>query len=282
MQMVKQPLICQDLVSVRIRCLDDLLAGKYKDRFQVANSLFKKLDTQMFTDICNLSDQPPKLTEWHDEDLPKKIYSYRHEGPIIGYDEDIMVGPHDWEWEKAEDQIGDYVVRKKCYLYDWTLQELSSNPHTPWEQLSELKYFCDMHTDFVEVLKRNARQQYDVEYVSKFLHKLMVIEYSTPTADDSNRVAHRRHNTERFGPDHCDETLAGLHLGENYVEFQTRDSNGDWNFHPELAENSTLWMHGEHAIDSGYEPTYHRMIHNPDPKHGTRYSIIFDLQVRYD
>ena len=257
-----------------------LLSTKYADRYTQAKGLFEKLNTQLFTDICNLADEPPKLTEWHDADLPNKIYSYRHEGPIIGYDEDIMVGPHDWEHEDTP--IGDYVVRKKCYIYDWTSEKLFNNPNTPKELLSELLYFCEMHTDFLPMLFQGRDKHYDTEYVKKFLHKLMVIEYSTPTATEQTLTEHRRHNTERFGPDHCDETLAGLHLGENYAEFQTRDSNGNWNFHPELTEDSTLWMHGEHAIDSGYEPTYHRMIHNSSPQHGVRYSIIFDLQVRYD
>ena len=33
-----------------------------------------------------------------------------------------MAGPHDWEHE--DDPIGDYVVRKKCYIYDWTGEKL--------------------------------------------------------------------------------------------------------------------------------------------------------------
>ena len=42
-----------------------------------------------------------------------------------------------------------------------------------------------------------------------------------------------------------------------------------------------LWMHGEHAKQSGFIPTFHGMIHNPQEELKERYSIIMDLQVRY-
>jgi len=276
--MVKQPLICPSHVSAMTEN-STLLQTVYADRYIQAKGLFEKLDTQMFSDICNIAGEPARLTEWHDQDLPNKIYSYRHEGPVIGYDEDIMVGPHDWENEN--NPIGDYVVRKKCYLYDWTGEKLSGISTELRSVLSELLYFVDMHADFLPVLDA-GKAQYDTQDVKKFLHKLMVIEYSTPTATPDTVTAHREHNTQRFGPEHCDETLAGLHLGENYQEFQTQDANGNWNYHPGLSGSDMLWMHGEHSIASGFSPTYHRMIHNPDNWLGTRYSIIFDLQVRYD
>ena len=35
----------------------------------------------------------------------------------LSYDDDFMIGPYDWD---SELQIGDYVQRRKAYIYDWT------------------------------------------------------------------------------------------------------------------------------------------------------------------
>jgi len=259
----------------------DLLMTEYADRYIQAKGLFEKMNTQMFNDICNLVGEGARLTNWRDEDLPEKIYSYRHEGPVIGYDEDYMVGPHDWEHEDSP--IGDYVVRKKCYLYDWTGEKIHAHMRKGGAfGFSELLYFINMHNDFKPILEQ-AHELYSDQPIKRFIHKLMVIEYSTPTATDDNRVEHRAHNTNRFGGEHCDETLAGLHLGENYMEFQARNTlTKCYQFIPGLDGSKMLWMFGEHAEASGWKPTYHRMVPNPDPYLDTRYSIIFDLQARYE
>lgn len=259
----------------------DLLMTEYADRYDQARGLFDKLDTQMFNDICNLENQGARLTKWRDEDLPEKIYSYRHEGPIIGYDEDYMVGPHDWENE--DKPIGDYVVRKKCYLYDWTGQKIKDYVGKGGTfDFSELLYFVNMHEDFQPILEQ-AHDLYGNMPGIRFIHKLMVIQYTTPTANDINRVEHRAHNTNRFGGEHCDETVGGLHLGENYQEFQAKNTlSGSYEFIPNLTNDHMLWMFGEYAEAWDWQPTYHRMIPNLDPSLGTRYSIIFDLQARYD
>jgi len=260
---------------------DTVLSDKYADRWHKAAGLFEKMNTQMFNDICNIAGEGARLIKWRDADLPDKIYSYRHEGPVIGYDEDYMTGPHDWEHE--HEPVGDYVVRKKIYIYPWTGEKIHSHMRQggPFGY-SELLYFINMHHDYMPVLE-SAHSLYSDQPIKRFIHKLMVIEYSTPTATDDNRVEHRAHNTVRFGGEHCDETLAGLHLGENYQEFQARNTlTKCYQYIPDLTQGGMLWMFGEDAERSGWKTTYHRMVPNSDPDLGIRYSIIFDLQARYD
>lgn len=247
-----------------------LLKTKYIDRFQKASELFEVLSTDVFESLNYYEDELPIITNWKDDDLPNKIYSTRHEGPCFGFDIDYMAGPHDWEHE--DDPIGDYVVRKKCYIYDWTGEKLEY-------AMPELKYFIEMHNDFLPIMNE-GKKLFPRKDIKKWLHKLMVIEYSTPTATDENVMAHREFNTNRFGDSHCDETFAGLHLGENYIEFQAKNTfNGNWEYIDGLEDSSMLWMFGEDAQSCNWIPTYHRMIPGMDTL-GTRYSIIFDLQGR--
>ena len=261
---------------------DSVLSDKYLDtRWKQAENLFLKMNTQMFNDICNLAGEGARLTEWRDEDLPEKIYSYRHEGPVIGYDEDYMVGPHDWEHE--DDPVGDYVVRKKLYIYPWTGEKIHSHMRQGGAfGYHELLYFINMHHDYLPILEQ-AHELYSDQPVKRFIHKLMIIEYSTPTATTENADLHKAHNTLRFGAEHCDETLAGLHLGENIAEFEAcNTATGLWEGIPELTEDGMLWMFGEHAEPSGWQTTFHRMTPSSKPYLDNRYSIIFDLQARYD
>ena len=74
----------------------------------------------------------------------------------------------------------------------------------------------------------------------------MIIQYNTPKATEENRAQHRKFNTERFGDEHCDETLGGLHLGENYAEFRAKNTKSNkWELIDQLADNKMLWMFGE-------------------------------------
>ena len=170
------------------------------------------------------------------------------------------------------DPIGDYVVRKKFYIYDWTGEKLGS-------VTEELDYFIQMHNDFLPVME-TGKGLFPRDDIKKWLHKLMVIEYSTPKATDENVMEHRAFNTNRFGDSHCDETFAGLHLGENFIEFQAQNIvTENWEYVNGLSDSSMLWMFGEDAQSCDWKSTFHRMIPSPDTK-DTRYSIIFDLQGR--
>lgn len=252
------------------------LVSKFSDRYQVADQLFQNMDTIEYLKLNEIDpDDPVLISTWRDEDIPNKSFSLKHQGPCFGYDVDTMHGPISWYDETSE--IKDFVQRRKLYVYDWTKEKTAG-------KFPELDYFTDMHDTFKPVLQHYLKECYsDQEDLwEKVLYKLMIIQYTVPVSTDETRVSHRKHNTERFGDDHCDETLGGLHLGENFTEFHAKNTNNnEWEFIEGLDKNNMMWMFGEHAEQSGWKPTYHGMAHNPDPKHNQRYSIIFDLQARY-
>lgn len=254
----------------------DLLMSKYSDRWERCKDLIDSLTEEKYKKFNMHSDY--EIEDWKDDGVPDKSFAKKHSGGTISYDIDTMVGPHDWHNEVGDK--GDYVIRKKIYLYNWTEDNLLEH-YT--EAYPELMYFCEMHKDFKPILDYYLKECYNLNYdkVDRILYKLMVIQYTTPTATDETRVAHRLHNTERFGAEHCDETLGGLHLGENYQEVQLQNSKTkEYEYVPGLCESNMVWMFGEHAEQHGLLPTYHRMTHNSDSKLGDRYSIIFDLQAR--
>jgi hypothetical protein len=256
-----------------------LLDSKYSNRYQQAAELFSKLSSDVFVELNTIPrEHEPEMYSWTDATLPEKMSGIKHEGAVFGYDVDTMIGPHDWFKSHDQPAVGDYVQRKKCYIYGWTGQKLPAD-------FPELQYFVDMHADFLPVLRHYRDECYpdQSKLIKKYIYKLMVIEYSTPTATTpESQIQHRKFNTERFGDSHCDETLGGLHLGENYAEFQVQNIlTGHWDFVPGLDQSNMLWMFGEHSASSGWTPTYHRMVHNSETSRGTRYSIIFDLQARY-
>lgn len=253
----------------------ELLATEFADRFDVAQQLFAKLDSNMFVNLNTTENDLPQLDDWQDEDIPHKSFAVKHQGPVFGFDIDTMIGPNDWYNES--DPIGDRVLRRKCYIYDWT-------HHYDISALPELEYFTRLHAAFKPVLEHYLKECFvdqEPEF-EKNLYKLMIIEYSHPTATEETIKEHRAHNTERFGDVHCDETLGGLHLGENYVEFYIENHlTGERKSVAGLDENKMLWFFGEHSQKSNWQPSMHGMQHNPADGLGTRYSIIFDLQARY-
>ena len=101
----------------------------------------------------------------------------------------------------------------------------------------------------------------------------MVIEYLTLTTEE-NVMQHRYFNTIRFG-DNCDETFAGPHLGENFIEFSKNTINDEWEYIDGLID-PCLWMFGEDAQSCNWNHTQNDSTDTTD----TRYSIIFDLQGR--
>ena len=261
----------------------ELLGSKYGDRWQVADQLMNQVNEEFHHKFNSFDPTNPLHKEkWEDENIPEKSYANKFVGPMFGCDLDYMIGPHDWD-DGGENfkPIGDYVMRKKLYIYPWSRREYDNQEH----RSPELEYFMDLHADFMPVLEHYRDECFSDQNdnISKDLYKMMVVQYATPTATDLTRVSHRAWCTERFGPAHCDETLGGLHLGENYQEFQAQNSLTDeWEFVPELDGSSrVVWLLSEFAEKSGWKPTEHRMIHNPDPSLDMRYMIGFDLQARY-
>ena len=247
-----------------------MLSSIYENRWEMADKLFAELDENLFNKV----NEEKEYTSWKDPKIPEKSYSKKYSGSALSYDDDYMVGPHDWD---SESKIGDYVQRRKAYIYDWTKDGLQ---HTT----EAISYFTGMHEAFKPVLEHYLYECYSdqLDLIDKLLYKLMIIQYNTPIATEETRVQHRKFNTERFGDEHCDETLGGLHLGENYAEFRAKNTKSNkWELIHQLTENKMLWMFGENAERSGLIPTYHGMQHNPGKDLNTRYSIIFDLQARY-
>ena len=252
------------------------LSSTFADRFDMAAKLFQKLDTVKFLELNDIDpNDPPEITDWRDENIPDKSFAVKHQGPVFGFDIDTMIGPRDWYDENGG--VGDRVTRRKCYIYNWTEEKLQHN-------FPELEYFTQLHSAFVPVLEYYMNECFadQLDKIRFNLYKLMIIEYSHPTATAETIVDHRKHNTERFGDIHCDETLCGLHLGENYVEFYIENHlTNERKSVTGLDSNKALMFFGEHSERSGWIPSMHGMQHNPAEGFGTRYSIIFDLQARY-
>ena len=257
------------------------LATKYAKKWEVSDDLMNRLDADFFYKFnSGKADDPPTYEKWENEEIPHKSYAHKYGGPVFSCDFDYMVGPEDWNDSDDKKPVGDYVLRKKIYIYNWSREHYKMQQHRD----PALEYLMDIHDSFRPVHEHYVNECFkDQNPNVKFhLFKLMLIQYSTPTANENNRVDHRWHNTDRFGPDHCDETLAGLHLGESYAEFQAQmPTSGEWADVTDLTKDKILFMFGEHSERSGWKPTFHRMSHNPDPRLGTRYSLIMDLQARY-
>ena len=256
-----------------------LLSTKYADRWQMAEKLSNTVDVEFFKKYNN----DYNIKEWNEESIPNKSYSYLYSGDVLSMDQDIMSGPTAWELPNEDGKQDETVNRTKIYFFNWTADNLEKD--VKYNAPEEFKYFVEMQKDFQPVLEHYLYQNYADQmqlWEDLILYKLMVIKYNTPSATEKNRTEHRKHNSIRFGDDHCDETLGGLHLGENYSEFWAKNTKtNERNMITELADNKMLWMHGEHAEQSGWIPTYHGMQHNPKNELGDRYSIIMDLQVRY-
>jgi len=250
-----------------------LLSTKYKDRWEIAERLFDDVNEDFFIRL-NKQDEY-SITKSVDPEIPHKSYSFHQSGSVFSYDNDFMAGPTDWALDTQHPK--EVVERSKVYIYDWTADNVK-------ESSPEFDYFVEMHKDFKPVLDHYLNECYSdqQELIEKTLYKLMIIRYTNPSATKHNLVEHRKWNTERFGDGHFDETLGGLHLGENYSEFTAKnETTNEWEIITELTEDKKMWMHGEHAQQSGWIPTTHGMSHNPQPDLKDRYSIIFDLQARY-
>lgn len=255
------------------------------ERWENCGRLMSQLTPDFFYAYNSfLDDDKPTHEEWQEDGIPDKSYADRYSGPMFGCDWDYMVGPHDWYRTEDIPKINDFVLRKKIYIYDWAEEKYNMfREQTGAPRNQELEYFFKLHSEFKKVLQYYytvcfADQAPDIE---KLLYKMMIIEYSHPTANSTNITEHRKFSTERFGPSHCDETLCGLHLGENITEFVYKNTlTGEWQ-PANITDNKLLMFFSEHAEKSGWMPIYHGMQHNPDTNLETRYSIIFDLQARY-
>ena len=263
-----------------------LLSTKYADRWEMA----KKLHDTVDVDFWKKFNTDPQVDQWANEDIPNKLYSDLYSGDVFSMDRDYVAGPNAWLLPEDGIKRDETVNRTKIYIMQYTDSNLRDGN---FEQIpEELKYFIEMHKDFRPVMEHYLYENYSDqmhlwkdwqgEFDLGIIYKLMVIKYWTPSATPEQVTEHRKHGSLRYGRHHCDETLGGLHLGENYSEFWAENTKTkERNMITELADNKMLWMHGEDSEQSGWIPTYHGMEHNPQNDLGDRYSIIIDLQARY-
>ena len=263
-----------------------LLSTKYADRWEMAKRLHDIVDT----DLWKKFNTDPQIEHWANDEVPNKLYSNLNSGDVFSFDEDFVAGPNAWLFPDEDGKHDETVNRTKIYIMQYTGQNYENGN---FEQApEELKYFIEMQKDFQPVLEHYLYENYSDqmhlwndwqgEHDLGVIYKLMVIKYWTPCANPEDVTEHRKHGSERYGRHHCDETLGGLHLGENYSEFWAENTETkERNMITELADNKMLWMHGEDSEQSGWIPTYHGMTHNPQDDLGDRYSIIMDLQARY-
>ena len=180
-----------------------LLSTKYKDRWEVADRLFKNVNKEFFIKL----NQHEEFTINHTEDpeIPYKSFSHHYSGSVFSYDNDYMASPEQWNLDTIPTE---FVERSKVYIYDWTADNIK-------ESSPEFDYFVEMHKDFKPVVDHYLNECYSdqLDLIDKTLYKLMIIRYNNPSATEKNIVEHRKWNTERFGDEHFDETLGGLHLG---------------------------------------------------------------------
>ena len=262
------------------------LAEDFADRFEVAKSLFDKMNLRLARDCNNFTFEEEHgltTTKWEDDEIPDKIYAHQNSGPAFSYDLDYMVGPKDWHGDADAKKVGDYVLRRKIYLYDWTRERAQE---AGIELPEEMDFFLDMIDTFKPMLEHYrdeclADQANDIRF---YMTKMMLIEYSTPLATDDNRDDHRAFCMERFGDEHCDEALLGLHLGESVIEFEGQNcTTGEWSEVDGLDSDTGVFLFSEFAERSGWKPTFHRMIPHPDRwgDAASRYVIVVDYQGRY-
>lgn len=247
-----------------------LLNTKYKDRWDRAADLMNIVDHDFILKTHNQlvsQDEAEVRLGW--ERLHSCYYITKYEGDVFSHDIDYYYD------EPGDDSY--YAMRKKIYLCNGSRETYEREKLN----IPEIEYFLDFYDDIRPIMEHYARDNFPE--IEDFLYRFMIIEYSYPTATEDHEVPYheqRKFNTESFGPDHCDETLGGFHLGENQKEFQAQNTKtGDWEYIPDLENDGTLWMFGEYGEDHGWMPTYHQMVHNPDPTFGTRYSIIVDLHI---
>ena len=257
---------------------------RYADKWKRCSSMMSSLTPELFYSMNSfILDDQPSEEKWADENIPDKSYATRYSGPMFGCDWDYMVGPEDWNDAHDKPKVGDYVLRKKIYFYAWSEEKYQmyldqGNPRNP-----DIEYFLEMHLDYKDILDHYYQECFtdQADDIERLLYKMMIIEYSCPTANADNIRAHLAFNTSRFGDSHCDETLCGLHMGENIQEVEAQSTlTKEW-IPAKLVDSQFLFMFSEHAERSGWTPTYHRMIPNKETNLTTRYVIVFDLQARY-
>ena len=256
-----------------ILCTDVSLCTDYADRWDRLEEFFNQYPS---LDLIDRSD----LRLYSDEPTTKFNFAY-NDHPYFNISIDTKI-PNATIYAKDISKH-EFVERKKLYIQDKNImkyQSYLSQGNDP-DPLSE--YFINMKKDFDEVLRYYFDNLYTgIHDKYKFHTNFMAVKYDCPFATDENSYEQRVYNTNVWGPTHCDESLGGLHLGEDVQEFQASytGEEGEYSYIPGLMKNKTLFFFGEDSQEFGHQPTYHRVIPNPNETKVSRYSIIIDLIAR--
>lgn len=216
-------------------------------------------------------------TKVYDEWWPDREWEDRYNYPGFGYDIVYKAGPHDWNLEGADQKSGikdktlkinDYCIRKKIYLHG----------HEVDNTFPEIKYFNDIRTRYLPELESVVNKFSDQTDIKSYIFQLMLIEYSNNYIPEGKEDDYWSWNFEKFGLPHCDESLGGLHLGENLTGFYI-DKPTERVYY-DLTKDKTLWFWGQEAEASGFIPTTHGVEYLKNSNGKNRYSVIFNLKSR--
>ena len=245
-----------------------LLDEKYSDRWDKAKEAI-----DILTDPMLMINSHKKQSSGRETECRIKVRKNHDRNYEESYESDT------WSWltdlyNKKPNDPSYVAIRKKLYINKGS----SDSADRYGIDIPVLNYWMNFWKDMEPIVEHYGRLAFPD--INRFIHRLCIIEYSYPTATEEDYIEQREFNTVSFGDEHCDEQLAGWHIGENYMEYQAQNQiTGEYEYIPNLDKTNTIYMWGEFAEKYGFNPTYHRMIHNPDPSLGTRYSLICNTVV---
>jgi len=240
------------------------------------SQLFGNLDHDTVMSLDRATHSTLSDDEWPDREWEDR-YSVRG----FGYDIVYKAGPHDWNLPGANKRHGivdrdkiknDYCMRKKIYLHGETV------PEATLSLLPELAEFTSLYDKFKPQVAEHESEFHNQSDIWMYVYQLMLIEYSNNSVPEGEEDRYWDWNFEKFGLPHADESLGGLHLGENLPGFYIDDCMGRTFFNPSTED--TLWFYGQESTDSGYEPTVHGVEYLNNSNGENRYSVIFNLKAK--
>ena len=244
--------------------------------WQALSTLFGRLDHATVTHLTKSSH-----TKVYDDEWPDREWEDRYSVRGFGYDIVYKAGPHDWGLPGANKRHGildrqlmrhDYCMRKKIYLHGDEI------PPSTLAVLPELAEFTELYTEFKPRVAEHESQFHNQSDIWHYVYQLMLIEYSNNSVPAGEEDRYWTWNFEKFGLPHSDESLGGLHLGENLPGFYIDDCMGRTFYNP--STDDTLWFWGQESVDSGYEPTVHGVEYLNNSNGENRYSVIFNLKAK--
>ena len=254
--------------SVPILVKDDILRQKYSDRWNKISDFFKLFPPSDILPNCD-------LPSWQ-EDIGYKFNAHysQHDYVNLAYDICTLNGDQPAiDYKTCIQQP--HVLRTKLNVTDKSIIN-----YRQCKKSEEFEYFVQMKLDFDEVLlyyynnlyPKSIREQYD------FFTCLMAIRYTSMSAKDGNDSDIAKFGTNLWGVQHSDDTLGGLHLGEDVKEFHALYNN-EYKSFDELSDNHTLFFFGQDAEKHGILPTIHGMVPHPNIVSTVRHSIIINLET---